>query len=79
MSRRRTFTSIIHLRNFVDTIKDDPTRENAPNYVEIQPDLSTFEEDEQRELYPPGAFFYADGRFFTAMSMNGTLEISSRR
>ncbi|QLI70080.1 uncharacterized protein G6M90_00g066680 [Metarhizium brunneum] len=100
MSRQPTFTSIIHLRDFVDAITDDPTRENAPNYVEIQTDLNIFEEDgfhdpniatdpirtrihtyltqEQRELYVPGAFFYADGRFFTALSMNGTLEISTQ-
>ncbi|KAK9438541.1 hypothetical protein VB005_08102 [Metarhizium brunneum] len=100
MSRQPTFTTIIDLRDFVDAITDDPTRENAPNYVEIQTDLNIFEEDgfhdpniatdpirtrihtyltqEQRELYLPGAFFYADGRFFTALSMNGTLEISTQ-
>ncbi|KID83204.1 hypothetical protein MGU_09485 [Metarhizium guizhouense ARSEF 977] len=100
MSRQPTFTSIIHLRDFVDAITADPTRENAPNYVEIQTDLNIFEEDgfhdpniatdpigtrihtyltqEQRELYLPGAFFYADGRCFTALSMNGTLEISTQ-
>ena len=98
MSRQQTFTNIIHLRDFVDAITDDPTRENAPNYVEIQTDLNIFEEDgfqhpniatdpiririhtyltqEQRELYLPAAFIYADGRFSTALSTDGTLEIS---
>ncbi|KAJ3453671.1 hypothetical protein MRS44_017918 [Fusarium solani] len=45
MSRPTTFSNTIHLRDFVDAITDDPTRENAPNYVEIQTDINIFEED----------------------------------
>lgn len=45
MSRQSTFSNIIHLRDFVDAITADPTRENAPNYVEIQMDLNIFDED----------------------------------
>ncbi|KAL6359151.1 hypothetical protein LRP88_07368 [Fusarium phalaenopsidis] len=45
MSRPTTFSNTIHLRDFVDAITDDPTRENAPNYVGIQTDLNIFEED----------------------------------
>jgi hypothetical protein len=45
MSRQPTFTNMIHLRDFADAITDDPTRENAPNYVEIQTDINIFEED----------------------------------
>lgn len=88
---------MIHLRDFVDAIVDDPTRENAPNYAEILTDVNIFEEDgfhhhdivtepirtrihayltrEQRDLHLPNAFFYADGRFSTALSTEGTLEI----
>ncbi|KAH6959600.1 hypothetical protein BKA56DRAFT_637510 [Ilyonectria sp. MPI-CAGE-AT-0026] len=48
MSRQATFSNIIHLRDFVDSVTDDPGRENAPNYVEIQTehpgDVSDFEE-----------------------------------
>lgn len=36
---------MIHLRDFIDAITDDPTRENAPNYVEILSDINIFEED----------------------------------
>ncbi|KAJ3455030.1 hypothetical protein MRS44_013630 [Fusarium solani] len=98
MSRPTTFSNTIHLRDFVDAITDDPTRENAPNYVEIQTDINIFEEDgfcgshvdidpihthihayltrEERELYTPNTFFYADGRFSAAQSPNGVLQIS---
>src|SRR5690348_11852037 len=98
MSRQPTFTSMIHLRDFIDAIIDDPTRENAPNYVEIQTDINIFEESgfyspnivtepirtrihtyltrEERDFYVPNTFFYADGRFSTALSTDGTLEIS---
>jgi hypothetical protein len=98
MSRPTTFSNTIHLRDFVDAITDDPTRENAPNYVEIQTDINIFEEDgfcgshvdidpihtrihayltrEERELYTPNAFFYADGRFSAAQSPSGVLHIS---
>ena len=97
MSRQPALASVIHVRDFVDTIADDPTRENAPNYAEIQTDINIFEEDgfhgpgitidpirarirayltrEQRDAYPPDTFFYADGRFFTVLSTDGTLEI----
>jgi hypothetical protein len=98
MSLQLSFSSTIHLRDFVDTITDDPTRENAPNYVEIQTEVNIFEESsfyssnvnvepirtrihayltrEDRELYVPNAFFYADGRFSAALSADGALEIS---
>ncbi|KAH7110143.1 hypothetical protein EDB81DRAFT_849221 [Dactylonectria macrodidyma] len=98
MSRQVTFSNTIHLRDFVDSITDDPSRENAPNYVEIQADVNIFEEDgfytssidiepirtrihayltrEERDLYTPNTFFYADGRFSTTQSVGGTLEIS---
>ncbi|KAM6514230.1 hypothetical protein FALCPG4_015468 [Fusarium falciforme] len=88
MSQPTTFSNTIYLRDFVDAITDDPTRENAPNYVEIQTDINIFEEDgfcgshvdidpihtrihayltrEERELYTPNTFFYADGRFSAA-------------
>lgn len=45
MSRQATFSNTIHLCDFVDTITDDPSWENAPNYVEIQTDINIFEED----------------------------------
>lgn len=98
MSRQATFSNTIHLRDFVDRITDDPSRENAPNYVEIQADVNIFEEDgfytssidiepirtrihayltrEERDLYTPNTFFYADGRFSAAQSAGGTLQIS---
>ncbi|KAF2184189.1 hypothetical protein K469DRAFT_689516 [Zopfia rhizophila CBS 207.26] len=98
MSRQPTFTNIIHLRDFIDAITDDPTRENAPNYVEIQTDINIFEEDhfcspniiaepirtrihvyltqEERDLYVSNTFFYAEGRFSTALSTDDTLEIN---
>ncbi|KAL8377053.1 hypothetical protein RB595_007947 [Gaeumannomyces hyphopodioides] len=85
MSRQSTFSNTIHLRDFVDNITDDPSRENTPNYVEIQAEINVSEEDgfyssridvepirtrihayltqEERSLYIPNTFFYADGRF----------------
>jgi hypothetical protein len=33
------------LRGFVDSIADDPSRENAPIYVGIQVDVNIFAED----------------------------------
>jgi len=45
MSPQTIFSSTIHLRDFVDTIAEDPSREDAPNYVEIQTDINIFEED----------------------------------
>lgn len=98
MSRQATFSNTIHLRDSVDSVTDDPGRENAPNYVEIQTDVNIFDEDgfyssrididpirtrihayltrEERELYTPNTFFYADGRFSAAQSAASTLEIS---
>ncbi|KAF5256396.1 hypothetical protein FOXYS1_13132 [Fusarium oxysporum] len=89
MSLQSTFSSTIHLRDFVDTVTEDPSRENAPNYVEIQTDVNIFEESsfyspnvniepihtrihayltrEERDLYVANTFFYADGRFSTAL------------
>ncbi|KAH7190181.1 hypothetical protein DER44DRAFT_833349 [Fusarium oxysporum] len=68
----------IHLRDFINTITDDPSRESAPNYVEIQTEVNIFEESSfysssvnvepiHRELYVPNAFFNADGRFAAAL------------
>ncbi|KAL8325259.1 hypothetical protein RB597_008495 [Gaeumannomyces tritici] len=92
MSRQPTFSSIIHLRDFVDTITDDSTRD-APNYAEIRADINIFDEDDfyspdiiaepirtrihvymtrdERDLYTPNTFFYADGRFSTVLSADG--------
>jgi hypothetical protein len=89
---------MIHIRDFADSITDDPTRENAPNYVEIQADINIFEEGsfynpniiaepirtrihaylarEERDFYVPNTFFYADGRFSTALSTDDTLQIN---
>jgi len=44
MSQQPSFSTLIHIRDFVDTITDDPTRENGSNYVEIQTDINIFEE-----------------------------------
>lgn len=98
MSRQPTLSNIIHIRDFVDTIKDDLTGETTTNYAEIQTDVNVFEEEnfsspniiidpirtrirayltqEQRDTYPPNTFFYADGRFYTTLSTDGTPEIS---
>ncbi|KAL5583772.1 hypothetical protein FOVSG1_013486 [Fusarium oxysporum f. sp. vasinfectum] len=98
MSLQSTFSNTFHLRDFVDTVTDDPSRENASNYVEIHTDANIFEESsfyspnvnvepirtrihayltrEERDLYVPNAFFYADGRFSTTLSTDGPLEIS---
>jgi hypothetical protein len=45
MSRPTTFSNTIHLRDFIDAVTDDPARENAPNYDEIQTDINIFKED----------------------------------
>ncbi|EJT68921.1 hypothetical protein GGTG_13513 [Gaeumannomyces tritici R3-111a-1] len=45
MSRQPTFSSIIHLRDFVDTVTDDSIRD-APNHVEIRADINIFDEDD---------------------------------
>ncbi|KAL6406094.1 hypothetical protein AUP68_10656 [Ilyonectria robusta] len=98
MSRQATFSNTIHLQDFIDSVTDNPGRENAPNYVEIQTEVNIFNKDgfygsrididpirtrihayltrEERELYTPSTFFYADGRFSAALSTDGTLEIS---
>lgn len=44
MSRQPSFSSIIHLRDFINTIIDNPTRDSS-NFVEIQTDINIFEED----------------------------------
>jgi hypothetical protein len=98
MSRQPIFSSTIHIRDFIDTITDDPSRENSSNYVEILTDANIFEEDnfyspniivepvrtrihaymtrQDRDLYLPNTFFYADGRFSTSLLPDNTLEIS---
>lgn len=97
MSRQPTFSSIIHIRDFIDTITNDPNRDNSANHVEILTDVNIFEEGnfyspnivvepirtrihayltrEERDHYIPNTFFYADGRFSTALSEDNTLEI----
>ncbi|KAH6999269.1 hypothetical protein EDB80DRAFT_812219 [Ilyonectria destructans] len=45
MSRQATFLNTIHLRDFVDSVTDDPGRKNAPNYMEIQTEVNIFDED----------------------------------
>ncbi|KAH7114188.1 hypothetical protein B0J13DRAFT_460348, partial [Dactylonectria estremocensis] len=97
-SQQATFSNTIHLRDFVDSVTDNPGQENAPNYIEIQTEVNVFNKDgfynshidinpictrihayltqEERELYTPNTFFYADGRFSAAQSAVGTLEIS---
>ena len=86
------------MRDFIDVITDDPTRENGQNYIEIQTDVNICGEDrfyspniivepirtrihayltaQERDLYVPNAFFYADGRFTTSLSENDNLEIN---
>jgi hypothetical protein len=97
MSRQPSSSTLIHIRDFVDTITEDPTRENGSNYVEIQTDINIFEggfnspnttaepirtpihtylTQDERLLYVPKAFIYADGRFSTALSTDDTLEIN---
>ncbi|KAM9876014.1 hypothetical protein VDGL01_09917 [Verticillium dahliae] len=98
MSPQSTFSNLIHIRDFVDNIMDDPTRENAPNYVQIQTEINIFEEDafyssdvkvepvralihayltrEERDLYVPNTFFFADGRFSATQSPDDSLEIN---
>ena len=44
MSKQLTFSSIIYLRDFVDTVTDDSTRV-APNHFEIHADINIFDED----------------------------------
>ena len=90
------YPRVIHLRDFVDTITDDSTRD-APNHVEIHADINISHEDgfnspdivvepirtrvhvymtrDERDLYLPNTFFYADGRFTTVLSADGDLEI----
>ncbi|KAH8653044.1 hypothetical protein BGZ61DRAFT_277385, partial [Ilyonectria robusta] len=97
MSRQSIFSNTIHLRDFVDNVTDDPSRQNTPNYVKIQAEINIFEEDgfysfaidvepirarihayltrENRSLYVPNTFFYADGCFSATPSADGALEI----
>ncbi len=49
MSRQPTFSTIIHLRDFIDTIIEDSTR-GVPNYAEIHADINIFDED---DFYSP--------------------------
>ncbi|KAK0753526.1 hypothetical protein B0T18DRAFT_17202 [Schizothecium vesticola] len=43
MSRQPNFSSIIHLRDFIDIVADDPSRD-APNFVEIQTGINVFKD-----------------------------------
>lgn len=42
MSQQQPLSNIIHIRDFVDVVRDDPTREG---YVEIQTEVNVFHED----------------------------------
>lgn len=97
MSQLPILPNTIHLRDFVDSITDDPTRDSAPNYVQIHTEVNIVQKAgfhssvvnadpipacilayltrEERDLYSPNAFFYADGRFSTSPSVDGALEI----
>jgi hypothetical protein len=98
MSRQQTFSTTIHLRDYIDAIADDPTREASPNYIQIKADVNVPEEagfysssittepirtyiyaylkQEERDSYVSDAFIYAAGRFSTALSADGELEIN---
>ncbi|KAM3449850.1 hypothetical protein NHJ6243_009906, partial [Beauveria neobassiana] len=98
MSQPPVFSNTIHLRDFVDSVTDDPSRDGAPNYVQIQAEINIVGEAgfyssvvnvqpiptrilayvtrQERDLYTPNAFFYADGRFFVSLSSDGALEIT---
>ena len=45
MSRQPTFSSIIHIRDFIDTITEDLSRKSPSNFVDIQTDINVFGED----------------------------------
>ncbi|KAF1807902.1 hypothetical protein P152DRAFT_517962 [Eremomyces bilateralis CBS 781.70] len=45
MSRLPSLSNIIHIRDFIDAVTDDPTREVSPNHVEIYTDVNIFCED----------------------------------
>jgi hypothetical protein len=98
ISRSQTFSNIIHLRDFVDAVLDDPTKDSGSNHVEIRTDANICAEDgfcesgivvepirtriraylprDERQSYVTDSFFYADGRFSTALSADNVLEIN---
>ncbi|KAH8747981.1 hypothetical protein F5883DRAFT_697797 [Diaporthe sp. PMI_573] len=95
---RQTLSNTIHIRDFVDSIAPNPSREDSPNYVEIHAYVNIFEENnffshdiivepihariraylnqEDQDRYCPNAFFYAEGRFFTSVTSDNTLEMN---
>ncbi|KAK3314134.1 hypothetical protein B0H66DRAFT_630536 [Apodospora peruviana] len=44
MSQQPTFSNLIHLRDFVDSITDDSSKD-TPNCIEIHTDINVFEEE----------------------------------
>ena len=45
-SRQTSLSNTIHLHDFVDAVKDDPSRPNSCNYVEILTAINLFQEDD---------------------------------
>ncbi len=46
MSRQSTLSNTICIRDFVDLVVSDPSREDNQNYVEIRADVNIFEEND---------------------------------
>ena len=44
MARQTTFTTTIHLRDFVDAVSEDPSQ-NSPNHVSLRTDINIFDQD----------------------------------
>ena len=81
----------IHIRDFVDEVVDDgrhveiSTEINifkedgfhSPSVIvePIRTRIRAYLTPAERELYVPNAFYYADGRFTTAVASDNTLEI----
>ncbi|KAF1814388.1 hypothetical protein P152DRAFT_465257 [Eremomyces bilateralis CBS 781.70] len=87
MSRLPSLSNIIHIRDFINTVTNNPTRQGSSNYEDgfyysdvvvkpIRARIRAYLTQEQRELFIPDAFFYADGRFSTTLSADNTLEIN---
>ena len=45
MSWQQTFSSLIHICDFTDSITDNLTWDNTPNYAKIQSDINIFKEN----------------------------------
>lgn len=44
MSQQQVLANTIHLRDFVDSVTDDPSHEGSPNYVQIHAEINIVEE-----------------------------------